>query len=137
MSRGFINLLGPLFTRAFKPGASEVKAARLTTVSSSVTRATVFTPTSGKKVRIVSVQLANASTTGTIFWVYFDTGAAITTNPGKEIANAYLDLDTVPSWALSWPDGAGPVGDVDDVVSLRTNVDIATTGMIIVHYREE
>ena len=135
--RGMINLLGPLFTRAFKPGAGEVLAARLVTVSDSSTRVTVATPTSGKKIRLLSCQLTTSSGSVTTYEVYFHTGANITTNAGKEIASPRL-VDTVdPNHVAFWPDGGGPVGAVDDVVSLRTAGDILTGGIIVIHYREE
>lgn len=126
--------LGPI---GAPTGASEVKTARKTTVSNSTTRVTMATPTSGKKIRILSVRSSSKSATATPFEIYFGTGANITTNAGKEVDNPNLDLTDQPNAFASWPDGAGPVGAADDVVSLRTEDDITTTGRVIVSYREE
>ncbi len=135
--RGMINLLGPLFTRAFKPGASEVKAARLVSVDDSTTRATIATPASGKKIRIIALQVWTDSTTAAVVEVYFDTGTNITSNAGNEIAEPRLDLDDFSHFDMVWPDGGGPVGGADEVVSLRTTANITVAVRIIIHYREE
>ncbi|KKM61604.1 hypothetical protein LCGC14_1530070 [marine sediment metagenome] len=135
--RGMINLLGPLFTRAFKPGASEVKSVLLDSVSDSSTRATVLTPTSGKKARIISCSIRSGSSTVTGIEVYFDTGANIRTNAGKEIAEVVLDAVDLPTIFLVWPDSGGPVGAVDEVISLRTGANITNNVVVVIHYREE
>ena len=135
--RGFINILGPVWTRAFKPGASEVKSIVFTSATDSSTRATVLTPTSGKKIRIVSCRQTSASATATGFGVWFGTGAAVTTDTTKVIDYAVLDLTDLPVSTIEWPDGGGPVGAVDEVVSFATNGDITTGARIVIHYREE
>lgn len=119
------------------PGASEVKTVRLTTGATSTTVSTELTPTSGKKVRVISLDLISDSATATNFEVYFGTGANITSNAGKEIAETRLDTDIVLSFTKTWPDGGGPVGAVDEVVSVRTSADIGTGGFGILTYREE
>lgn len=136
-SRGFINLLGPLFTRAFKPGASEVKSDRLRTATDSSVRVTMFTPTSGTRIRIISVQIGSTSSTIVAAEMYFATGANITTNAGKEIVNTPIDADPAQSFRMVWPDGGGPIGAVDEVLSYRTSADITTSHFVLVHYREE
>lgn len=135
--RGMINLLGPLFTRAFKPGASEVKQTAKFTASDSSTRVTLLTPTSGKKVRVISVLAGTGSATGTNCELYFGTGAQFTTDVSKAIFIARLDNDIEMTKFLSWPDGGGPVGAVDEVVSMRTNDNITSSVVFMVHYREE
>ncbi len=135
--RGFINLLGPLFTRAWRPGASEIKAERTQTASDSTTRATMVTPTSGKKVRIISAQIMSDSATEARFELYFDTGANVGSDSTKAILNISLDVDTAPHYNISWPDGGGPIAAVDDVVSIRTNTNVSSSGVFVVHYREE
>ena len=135
MSRGFINIVGPVWTRAFKPGAGEVLAAIKATVSDSTTRVTVATPTSGKKIRMIAIELINQSSTASLLEVYFGTGASIGTTTGKEISDVVLVSSD--HYRAVWPDGGGPVGAVDDVLSLRTTVNVTTGGRIIAHYREE
>jgi len=119
------------------PGASEVKSAYKATVSNSTTRVDIVAPTLGKKIRIISVIVVNASAIGTRFEVYFSDGANITSNAGKEISEFLLDIDFAPTHSMVWPDGGGPVGVTDDVVSLRTISDIGGNGSAIIYYREE
>jgi len=126
-----------LNVNAFATGASEVKAASLRSVDPSTTRATIATPTSGKKIRLVSCQVWNGTTVASVIEVYFGTGADITINAGKEIAEPRLLVDKEQSFGMVWPDGGGPVGAVNDVVSLRTSANITNNCRILIHYREE
>jgi len=126
-----------LNVNVFATGASEVATVRLGTVADSSTRVTVVTPSSGKKIRIVSVGLHNRDVTRSLFQVYFGTGASITTNPTKAIHEAHLGADHVGNSLVVWPDGGGPVGAADEVVSLAAAPDITTSGAVILHYREE
>ena len=128
------NALSPI---AAMPGAGEVTTTRKTTASDSSVRVTVLTPTSGKKIRIISYECVTTHTTGTRFELYFDTGASLGSDCTKGIGQPYIDVDTVPLAYESWPDGAGPVGAVDAVLSLRTLGDIGASGRIVVKYREE
>jgi hypothetical protein len=123
---------------AAMPGASEVKSIIKATATDSSVRATAITPTSGKKVRIISVVMVSLSTTAVQFGIHFGTGATILTTPANAIALADLDRDApVPNAHQEWPDGAGPVGAADAVVSIRTSADIGSNGLVLIHYREE
>lgn len=126
-----------LLVNVFRTGASEVIAVHYVGVNPSTTRATIATPTAGKKIRLLSVQLAMTSTVISRFEVYFGTGADITTTPAKAVLDVILDVDFWPSFFAAWPDGAGPVGAVDDVLSFRTSANTSTDARIIVLYREE
>ncbi len=137
MGRGTMPSPGPIFTRAWRPGASEVKGATKVTVDDSSTRVTLLTPTGGKKVRIVDVMVSNDAAQGSTMEVYFDTGTTILTNAGNEIFWARTDGDIQLSFGMVWPDGGGPVGAVDKVVSVRTGTNITTSGIFLIHYREE
>lgn len=138
MARDFIGILGSVRTRAFKAGASDVKSVRAVSVSDSTSRVTIITPTSGKRVRIISVSLAHRSTTAVLDEIYFGTGANIGTTPANAIFEAFLDIDTgANNAATTFPDGGGPIGDVDEVVSMVTSANITTNLTAIVHYREE
>ena len=118
-------------------GASEVMAAHHRTTDPSTTRATIATPASGKKIRIISCQMWSGLTTTSIFEVYFHTGADIYTNPGKEIMEVALQRPETMAFGLSWPDGGGPVGAVDEVVSVRVASNIELEGRFLIQYREE
>ena len=136
--RGMINLLGPLFTRAFKPGASEVKSINATIASPTTTKATLLTPTSGKKARIISVIMMTSSAQNANFEMYFGTGANFTVDRSKIIVVCQLDEDLAPNFGISFPDGGGPVGAVDEIVSIRTGTDVLVNNcQFTIHYREE
>jgi len=119
-------------------GASEVTAQRAVTGSTSTTRTTACTPTSGKKIRAIAVFMFTTSSTAAAFEVYFGTGANIGSDATKIIAEQYLDVGAnEANTAVVFPDGAGPVGAVDDVVSIRTSTDIGANGIVNIIYREE
>ena len=114
--------------------ASVVKTVRAINISST-TRATVLTPTSGKAARILSVNIVHEGTTSNGLEVYFSTGANITTTAGKEITEERAA--SIGTYAIGWNDGAGPVGAVNDVISMRGTASVAENVTIIVTYREE
>lgn len=128
---------GRVYVNVKATGASEVKSLRAQTSAPSNTRATAITPTSGKKVRIISVECLNVSATGTRLELYFGTGTSIGINPTKAIVSPHLDVDFEPNYGQSWPDGGGPVGDAGEVVSIRTGADLGANSVCIIHYREE
>jgi len=103
----------------------------------SATRATALTPTTGNRVRIISVLIvSNALTTapGAVS-VYFGTGAAYTTT----VANAIFEgvPGTTGSAQMVWPDFGGPLGAVDAVVSWITATETETALRLTLTYREE
>jgi len=116
---------------------SEVKTIYKATATDSSTVATAITPTTGKKVRIISVQACSSSATAANIEVYFGTGANITTTVTKAIFLANLDTDVRPYEGMCWPAGCQPVGAVDDVVSVRTSVNITSNGLFVITYKEE
>lgn len=117
---------------------SEVKATTKKTISGSNTLATLLTPTSGKKVRVIAAIVTSSSATGAEFEIYFGTGANMDITPANVIFNAYLEADVNTGHAtITFPEGGGPVGDADAVVSMRTSGDIADAGRFTIFYREE
>jgi hypothetical protein len=129
--------LGVLAAAPWIPGASDVKTIRKGTATDSTARVTALTPTSGKKIRIISIQGISESATGARFEVYFGTGTTITTTAGNEICEPFLDVADNPDEFIGWPDGGGPIGDADEVVSLRTGSDVSSSGILLIAYREE
>ena len=127
--------LGVLAAAPWIPGASDVKTVR-SSATANTTKATLLDPTSGKKARVVYITVTFDSATAAGFEVYFAAGDNIGSTAGKEIAEFFLDLTDHPSDGIVFPDGGGPVGAVDDVISIRST---GTTGTfnIIVGYREE
>jgi hypothetical protein len=108
--------LGVIAAARWVPGASDVKTITVTIGATSASRNTALTPNSGKKVRIISIDVAGKLTTAPDRGgVYFGAGAAYTTNPASAIAQGYLG--TTGDFSRTWPDGGGPVGAVDEVLS--------------------
>lgn len=128
---------GRVYVNAKATGASEVKAVRYRIGAPSTTRGTIITPTSGKAVRIIAASISHPDATAALSQIYFGTGGSITTDTTKAIMQAYLDLDVEINAFMAWPDGAGPVGEVDEVVSFVTDVAVVGIPSGVVHYREE
>lgn len=119
------------------PGASDIKSVYKDVGATSATRVTLATPTSGKKARIIAY--------GTVAWntlttdpgaveFYFGTGATI--NQTNKIIGA-ISTGTRGGDSKVFPDGAGPVGAADDVISWRTELETETSLFGWVLYREE
>lgn len=129
--------LGVLATAPWIPGASDIKVITAAIGATSASRNTALTPTSGKKVRILSIEVAShgLSTDPSGVQIYFATGAAYLTTPAKAISQGAPG--TTGSFFRSWPDGAGPVGAVNDVVSWITLTETETAMELTITYREE
>ena len=132
-----VDAAGRLYVNTGGTGASEVKSIVVVIGATSVARSTAINPTSGKKVRIISVeaQAFGLSTDPDAVYVYFHSGAAYTTTPGKAIAALYTG--TKGSDSRSWAPGDGPIGADDEDVSWRTETETETSLLLTVHYREE
>lgn len=104
-------------------------------------RRTEVTPTAGRRIRIVSIQnwcsalASNANYTQ----IYFGTGAAYNTNTDKAIGTLRNDTASPnPQTFLGWPQGRGPIGAVDEVLSLLKSFTAAgEDSYFIVHYQQE
>ncbi len=128
---------GRVYTNAYATGASEVLSRMPTLGVPSTTRITAVTPAAGKRLRLISYQLSNSSVTAIRFEVYFGAGANIAVDLNKAVADIILDIDNIASTAMVWPDGGGPVGAVNEVLSFRTTIDVGANAYGIIHYREE
>ena len=121
----------------------EVKTYSKVTATDSSTKVTLVTPASAKRIRVISVQCSNKGTALADFEVYFHTGANIDATATKGIFSATLVADvtdnksTFGASGMVWPDGAGPVGAIGEVVSMRTSADVAANGRFTIVYREE
>ena len=121
----------------------EVKTFAKETVTLSTARATLVTPATGKRVRVISVNSTSVHTTPTSFEIYFGTGGYWGTTATKAIYFTHLytgsaaDKPSNPTGSMVWPDLAGPIGAIDEVVSMRTGADIASYGTFVIVYREE
>ncbi len=126
----------PLQPQIGERAGFETKTVFLATSGTSTTKATIITPITGHRVRIHSIFMNTVSATASQFEVYFDTGANITSDATKAIAACTLDTDTQAFETVQFGDN-GPIGVVDDVVSIRTSVDITTNGNFTIVYHEE
>ena len=127
--------LGQLATSPAIPGASAVQT-KFARPSAGTSRVTLFTPASGKRVRIITTQGFWESPSGNITAFYFGTGVAHTSDASKVISIFKPDEDTVQQFGETFPDGGGPVGAVDEVVSL-IRASSATPGEYKITFREE
>ena len=48
-----------------------------------------------------------------------------------------MDNDNWANIGEDFPDGGGPVGAADEVLSLRTSVNVSGSNALVLHYREE
>jgi len=117
---------------------SETKTYTKVTATNSSTKVTLLTPTTGRRIRVLAVMVTSSSTTGATFEVYFATGANIDAAAAKAIFASYLDADLNTGCDnISFPVGAGPLGIVNEVVSMRTSADVSAAGRFTIVYREE
>lgn len=116
--------------------ASDTKTAAAVVGATSVNRATLITPTSGTAVRIIAVQVIStgATTAPARCEIYFGTGANITTTLANWIFAGFTGQSGQEGQAYG---ESGPVGLVDEVVSIRTSTETETATHFVVHYREE
>jgi len=130
---------GVLSVGARSQGASEVKTVHAT-ITNSTTKVDIVDPTSGKKIRMISVQILCGGASPGIAEVYFGasggSGANLAAVDGKEIAHVRFD-DSLTSIFHSWPDGAGPVGAADDFLVYRLGGAEDQAVHILAVYREE
>ena len=105
--------------------------------ATSATRQPLITPTAGFRVRILSVQVVTRglTTNPDRVGVYFSTGAAYTTTAAKAIGE--FVPGTTGMQEMTWPDGTGPVGAVDDVVSGITESETELLMRYTITYRLE
>ena len=115
-----------------------VKTYYKATASDSTTKVTLVTPTSTKKIRVLSMQASSSSTAGALFEAFFHTGTDITTTPTNAIFASWLDADLNTGEAhMNWAGDAGPLGESDEVVSMRTSANVSSAGHFVIVYREE
>ena len=133
-----LNGLGQLAVSGGIPGASVVTSFTVLMPATNTTRQTLVTPSGGKRIRLISCQVSSQDTSTIAVEVYFATGA----NIGSTVANAIGQFNTGgdavgADSSVVWPDGAGPVGAADALLSARNAGSVAGNKRITVHYREE
>lgn len=120
----------------YAKGLSDVKTIAVTIAATAAAVQTALTPTSGFKARIVSVDVSGKLTTAPDrVSVYFGTGAAYTTTAANAICQGFMAA--TGEFSRVWGYGEGPVGEVDEVVSWRTETETETGMEITIAYTEE
>ena len=119
---------------AIVPLQGDVKTIR-TVNASSVTRATVATPASGKRIRVHAVNVSFEAATSNGLEIYFHTGTNIGTNAGKEVTE--VRQAAVGPVFEAWPAGHGPIGQIDEVLAIRGTANVAENVVSIITYTEE
>ncbi len=122
----------------FQPGPGEimgreVKSFVKVTAGDSTDDVTLVTPGSGRKIKVISIRMVTASATAADFECYFSVSNSMPA--AKVIAVRNLDTDVVFEDFINFGEG-GPVGLVDEIVSMRTSVNITTNGTYTIVYRE-
>ena len=131
-----LNGLGQASVATAIPGASAVKSIT-DTVTTSTTRVTLVTPGSGKRIRVISVYINTQEAGGTLLDCYFGTGTNAQTTPANIVLTGSIPSTAASQISQTWPDGAGPVGAADEVLSWRNGNGGGNTKNITVHFREE
>ena len=135
-----VNLNGisvPLKPSAGDHVGGEVKTLTQLTTGTSTTGFSMISPAAAKRVRIISCTVSNISNTGSEVQAYFGTGGNIDATVTKAIHSAWCDTDFCSTDSISWPDGAGPLGGIDEDVYISTSVNISSSGRVTIAYREE
>ncbi len=118
------------------PGAGEVKMIAAAIGATSADRNTLLTPLSGKRVRVISVAVAsNSAATMDRISIWFGLGAEYLTVPHRAIHEGNTTADG--SFSIVWPDGGGPLGLPDEVVSWTTETEADALINLTLVYREE
>jgi len=130
-------IIGLISVSAATVGAGPVTSAHLQ-LAGSISPQTIYTPTSGFRVRLVAWEFTLGSNAGNLEGeLYFGTGATIAANPTKAVAHMALEIaNQSMNTPQSYPDGAGPIGAVDDVVSCRVDA-TGDNARVVIHFREE
>ncbi len=125
---------GQLSVSGALPGSTPIRTTRATNTNST-TRATMLTPTTGTRIRIISVNMSFVATTSNGVEVYFGDGA----NIGSDVTKAVTEARQAGIGPVfeGWLDGAGPVGALNEVLSLRGSLQVNEDVDVIVVYREE
>ena len=111
----------------------EVKSFFKATAGNSTADVTLVTPGTGRRIKVLSINMITTSATASDFECYFSVADAMPA--AKVIAIRNLDTDAVAEHFVNFGED-GPEGLVDEIVSMRTSVDITTTGIYTIVYRE-
>lgn len=89
-----------------------------------------------RRIRVKTVYMANTDTGAANFEMYFGTGGNLGTNATKAIALMNLASNAVPTVTIPFGDN-GPLGGINEAISIRTSANITDKGIFIIVYNEE
>ena len=125
------------FTPGYLDDLSDTKFLFVSMGSGSTTRFTALTPATGKRLRLVRVNVYQIAADGLHFMeVYYGTGVNIATNKSKAIDYVRI-ADLSEGTTRTWNRGAGPVGLKNEVLSFRFTVSPSTSHKGLIEYTEE
>lgn len=103
----------------------------------STARVTALTPSTGRRLRVVRVNVYQIAADGLHFLeVYYGTGATIAADPAKGIDYVRIP-DLSQGQTRTWSRGTGPIAAKNEVLSVRFTVSPTTSHKLIVEYTEE
>ena len=114
---------------------SDTKTAQAT-IPATTNRDTLVTPAKGRRLRLIQLTLKQVAGPDGLLWaeVYWGTGAAIADGTAIDIIRV---PDQGEGSTRTWTRGAGPVGDKDEVLSVRFTTAPTTVIAAIIEYTEE
>ena len=105
--------------------------------SGSTARVTALTPSPGRRLRIVRVNVYQIASDGLHFLeVYYGTGVNIAAAPPKVIDYVRIS-DLSQGQTRTWSRGTGPIAAKNEVLSVRFTVNPQTSHKLIIEYTEE
>ena len=123
-------------TPGYLADLSDTKTAQATLAPASSDRETVLTPTKGRRARLIQLTFKQLNGADGLHWaeVYWGTGAAIANGTAIDIVRI---PDQGEGGTRTWSRGAGPVGDKDEILSVRLTAAATTVIAAIIEYTEE
>ena len=124
-------------TPGYLDDLSDTKFRFFSDPSGTTARQTLLTPSTGKRIRLIRVAVHQIASDGLHFAeIFFGTGTNIATNPDKAIDYVRVP-DLSEGTSRTWGRGTGPVGEKNEVVSIRWPAPPVTSHKVIVEYTEE
>ena len=131
-----VKLNGQVILMTPPPGeiiGREIKSFFKATASDSTADVTLVSPAATKRIQVLSLNMITTSATAADFECYFSVADAMPA--AKVIAVRNLDTDAVVEHFVNFGDN-GPKGEIGEIVSMRTSVNISAAGTYTIIYRE-
>lgn len=124
-------------TPGYLDDLTDTKVRYVSNGSGSSSRATLITPSTGRRIRIVRIAVVQLESDGDHYVeLFFGTGTDIGTDAAKAIDLVKV-ADQGRGATRTWSRGTGPVGAKNEVLSLRWTLTPTSSHKLIVEYTEE